>query len=209
MVNLPSTVDKRTDPDGARKERNRLNRKRGKKMETEISILFLGNTRGKVAASGAGSDKGDVKVPLPNNSGNCYVECKTSALRHEKLGAGIPLRFEWFDIIERNRIAMGHRMGILAIHFHQYSGNYIFFRTQDIPLIESISGNTYHFGGMVIDGRYSKAGKKRITDTFHRGIMLEGFKQSTGSFPNIRYETHSGQYVVVSVEDFKEILGYS
>lgn len=208
MVRMPSDVEKRTNPDEARKERNRLNRKRGRQMESDVSKIFLGNTRGKVAASGAGSDKGDVKIPLPNNSGNLYIECKTSALRHATFGAGVPLRFDWFNIIEHNRLAMGSRLGILIIHFHQYSGNYVFFRVADMSIIESISGNSYHFGGKIIDGRYTKAGKALITNTFFRTTMLEGFKQSTGSFPNIRYETFIGQFVVVSVEDFKEMLGY-
>lgn len=208
MVRMPNDVEKRTDPDAARKERNRLNRKRGKQLETEISKAFLGNTRGKVSASGAGSDKGDVKIPLPHNSGNCYIECKTSALRNPRYGSGIPIRYEWFDIIERNRIAMGHRLGTLAIHFYNYSGNYIFFRYADIPILESISGNQIVCDGKILDYRYTKAGKALVTGTLYKQVLLDGFKESKGTYPNVRYETFVGPYIIVSVDDFKNMLGY-
>lgn len=209
MVKGPTDVEKRTNPDEARRRRNALNRQRGKKMEREISKIFLGNTRGRVAFSGAGAEKGDNKIPLPNDSGYLYVECKTSELRHPQLGPGVPLRYEWFATIEKNRTAMGSKLGVLAIHFHQFSGNYIFFREDDIPLLESISGNSgYTFGGPILDYRYNKSGRPQVTDTFYRNRMLDGFRVSTGTVPNVRYDTFIARYVVCTVEDFKTLCGY-
>lgn len=209
MANGPNIVEIRTDPDATRKERNRLNRVRGKRMETMISRLFLGNTRGKVAYSGAGAEKGDNKIPLPNQSGHLYIECKSSAFVNAIYGPGVPLRYDWFDTIERHRRAMGSTFGTLALHFHNHKGYYMLFRVEDIPILESISGNSgYSFNGPHIDNRYTKQGKPRMTDKFYRGKMLEGFKLCAGTVPNIIYWTFAGPWVAVTVEDFKTLCGY-
>lgn len=209
MANDVNVVDLRTDPKEARRKINANNKKRGKIMETRISKIFLGNTRGKVAASGAGDNKGDVSIPLPNYSGNLYCECKSRASFTKSKGAHIYIPFDWFTVIEHNRKAMGSRLGVLVIHFHNYSGDYVLFRQEDIPVIEAVSGNSYIFDGPVFDGRYTKGGKELKAGNLYREKMLKGFKESTGTVPNIIFMAPSGGYVAVDLHDFKMLLGYS
>lgn len=210
MARPYNTVDKRTDPDAVRKEINRLNRQRGKQLENDVSTLFLGNRRGRIAYSGAGWEKGDCKIPLPNNGGAMYIECKCRDLKHPKLGPGAKIEYKWFPKLEQETIAMNGRLGILALRFFHQPGIYIFFRVVDIPILESVSGNSLSFSGPVIDGRFSKAGKPFVACTIYRNQLLELFRSAgeNDTAPNARYETTQNQYVIVEANEFKRFVGY-
>lgn len=206
----PGIVEMRTDPKGARREINRLNRQRAKQMETRISKLFLGTTKGKTAQSGAGMwQKGDCDVPLPNDSGKLLIECKCSSAINGTFGATLPIQYSWFDKMEREKIAMGSRLAVLCIHYHNFTGDYVLFREIDIPIIEAIAGTTYTFAGPIVDGTHNKSGKKQVTDHIHRVWVLDAFRQTENdSAPNMRYQTHGGLYVLVDAREMKRILGY-
>lgn len=200
----------RTDPEAVRKERNKNNRKRGKQLEYDLSILFLGNRRGRIAYSGAGWEKGDCKIPLPNNSGTMYIEAKSRTLKHKYLGPGAKIEYGWFEKLQRETVAMQGRLGILALRFYHQPGIYIFFRLEDVPILESVSGHTLTFSGGTIDGRCSKAGKPFVACTVFRNQILEMMKQSgpLDTAPSVKFETPYGTYVIVEAERFKTFMGY-
>lgn len=210
MTRPYNVVDKRTNPEEVRKEINRLNRQRGKQLENDVSILFLGNRRGRIAYSGAGYEKGDVRIPLPNDGGAMYVEAKCRDLKHPKLGPGAKIEYKWFSKLEQETRAMNGRLGILALRFFHQPGIYIFFRMVDIPILESVSGNVLSFSGPIIDGRFSKAGKPFVACTIYRNQLLQYFKSASpeDTAPNALYETSGGTYVITEANDFKRFVGY-
>jgi hypothetical protein len=203
-------VDMRTDPAAVRKEINRLNRQRGKQLENDVSTLFLGNRRGRIAYSGAGYEKGDCKISLPNDGGAMYVECKCRDLKHPKLGPGAKVEYKWFDKLQYETVAMQGRLGVLALRFFHQPGIYIFFRMVDIPILESVSGNSLQFSGPIIDGRFSKVGKPFVAYTLFRNFLLEQFKLAGvgDTAPNCQYATSGGTYVIVEANEFKRFVGY-
>lgn len=197
-----------TDPKEERKKRNNLNRQRAKNMESRISRLFIGNTRGKVAFSGAGWEKGDVKIPLPNQSGSLYIECKLTAKLWYKIPQ-ITVDHRWLVEVEKNRVAMGSRLGILIFHYHNCQGDYVMMREEDLDTVEQITGKRYTFTAPVSEELYLKNGKRKFIFPVVRTKLLKQFSTYTEPYGHTRFHSELGVYIIISVEDFMEMLGFT
>lgn len=209
-MNGPNIVEMRTDPKEAAKKRGRQNKQRGKQLENDVSKIFLGSTKGRVAYSGAGHEKADVKIPLPHDAGIMYVECKNRSLKHPTYGPGAKIDYEWFEKLEKERIAMQGRIGAFALRFHNQGGIYFWFRIEDIPILQSVTDTPLVFNGPIIDGRFNKSGKAVLAYTIYRTNLLNlfTFAPNTDTCPNARYATTVGMYAVVNILDFKDFMGY-
>lgn len=206
--------DLRGDPKALRKQINKDNRDRGKRMETDVCKMYTGDTRAKVAQSGAGWHKGDLELALPDSAGKVYVECKLSEMKNPTLGPVLNISYRWFDVIEKNRKSMGDRLGVLVIRYHNdltRTGTkyYVFTRVEDIPIYESISGLPYSFSGPdIIDSTQYKNGKFRSAYLLPKQQIEFGFSQTpAGEIRHTFFKAHAGMYIIVTIEDHKSMLG--
>lgn len=125
-----------------RKEINALNRDRAKRMERRVAGFLRGQ---RTILSGAWSgQKGDCTVPLISG-GNYLVECKLSA-NESKGESRIILSLEWFDKTLKDARSMNARFGVLVIHYHGKSEDYVFVPGNAMRYIA-----TYSVHGRIID----------------------------------------------------------
>lgn len=107
-------------------KQQKLNKDRAKRMERELAKALDGD---RTPMSGAGSQKGDVKLrntPL----GNIYVEAKYSAMRDKNNRPYITLQAIWFRDMIANAIKMKDNLAILIVQFHR-RGKYVFLPLKD------------------------------------------------------------------------------
>lgn len=176
-------------------------------MESRISKYLGGN---RVFGSGAFWQKGDCIIPLPNNSGEFLIECKLSGSRHKTHGATVRIEFAWFPKLQKEVPAMGVRcrFGVLVIHYQQFSGDYVFLRAEDIPIVESITGKVLSFSGATIDARYRRNGESRLGYNLSRLALLSAFSSALeNEYKHAWFQTHLDRHVIISASDFKDILG--
>ncbi len=184
-----------------RKEINRRNRMRAKEMERRLAKVFYGH---RTPMSGAGYVKGDCNLPLPNNAGAFMVECKLSSMR--TLGKPFFTIFsDWFPKIEREYKAMRSKFGMLAIHFHNVTGDYFFLHERDIEKVNASVGTAYTFmSNQTIDRYTLLSGKERKTVIISREEILP--QDTSQTIPHVWYQDSTGRYAIIDSLDFKRWL---
>lgn len=204
---IPYTSDEALRKD--RQQINKLNKSRARLMEGRVA-RYLRGTR--VPMSGAARQwKGDCIIEFTNNPGKYIVECKLSAAR--KLDDfRLRIQFDWLTKIEREAIAMNAKFAILAIHFHGYRTDFVIVKKETLELIarrytqDTYIPEIYNLINAPIskDVRYRVTGEPRTGYTLSRDALV---KSMQGTFiKGTKYLFPSGEYVILSLEHFRDLV---
>jgi hypothetical protein len=193
-----------------RKQINKQNKDRARNMENRIAKYLRGS---RVPMSGAAKQwKGDCIIPFINNPGMYLVECKLTARRTHKGTIGnMLIQVEWFTKLDNEVQAMNAKFGILIIHYHGFAGDYVFIKdtyvqkllTQyslepqykedlskllmSIDFFPKIKGHIHLLFGIT---------NKEIAENLKQLRMIKG----------MRLELPVGNYVVLPIEDFRNVV---
>lgn len=195
-----------------RKEINRLNRERAKRMEARIA-KYLGGER--VYGSGAiAKHKGDCKIPIDKDR-TYYVECKLSEMLADGEEPALKIISAWFPEMQKNVKSMDSMFGILVIHYHLKKGDYVFIRPQDLELIlNRVSEETSAaYKGLMfitlleenaLNTTQNKSGKM-IKSYVFRHSVVDKFKK-VNNLLGLGVLTLHGMYLCMPIEQFKQLM---
>jgi hypothetical protein len=117
-----------------KRERNRLNKQRSKAMERRVAKYLAGD---RTPLSGAGASKGDVVVPFTTRPGRYLVECKLT----EQFAMGQPcikISKLWLKKIQQEAEQMRALFGVLVIHYHNHTPDFVIIRGIDLAKVCSL-----------------------------------------------------------------------
>jgi len=189
-------------------KRNALNKQRAKAMERRVARYLKGS---RIPMSGAMAQyKGDVTIPFVNNPGGYLIECKLSA----QAPKGIPqirLFYSWFPKIHSEAKSMPMmKFGIVIIHYHQKSDDYVFIRRDIVEKLitkyESVFAKELAvlLDASLLDCSLSNKSfaatynlRKRLLDT--RMIEANGLK-------GMRILLPDSEYLVMYISGFRTVM---
>lgn len=227
ILKAPLTSEKQYTK--TRKEINKTNKDRARAMERRIAKYLRGS---RVPMSGAAAQwKGDCIVPLINNPGIYLVECKLTASRikssagkntekltdpsktvkSEEVG-NMAIQLKWFTKLRSEVQAMNAKFGILVIHYHNFTGDYVFI---DVEYVRRIITQYAIDQKYVIDLLhlidYGKRYEPRITgvqnkmfnmtNQFIRDIMV-----SLSTIKSFCIRLMERDYLVLPLQDYRNIV---
>jgi len=174
------------------RKRNADNRRRAAVMERRIAKYLQGS---RIPMSGAGALKGDGIVY--SKIGMYLVECKLSALFSK--GYSVPsMRFEyrWLSKLEKDVKSMRAKFGILVFHYHKTRPDYVIMRRDWF----------YHLGDDtdLIDAFVFTSDRSGYN--LRIDLLDKWLQQKPGPRSVMLWQTPVGEYVVMHLDTFKELL---
>lgn len=196
------------DPERAKKQA-KINKERGNRMERDVAKFFNQGRElvsRRTPMSGAGWIKGDNHIPLSSPPAFFVISCKTSEAEHELHGPYIPLHIKWLQELERDTNAMrsiGCRFGALVVKYHgrRKEELFTFLHTSDLDILARELNYAPERTDQVIDLRYLKNGKPKVTARLFRNRLLETYGAT--------YLFAGAEMVLVKAQDIREALWLS
>lgn len=172
---------------------NAKNRRRSKEMERRVMKELGGN---RVPMSGAGMIKGDGQVFNPR-IGYILVECKLSAGINKYGQQKIVVYYKWLEKIELERSIMNARMPILVIHHLDAKQDYVILH--------------YNYYERYLQ-TYVHDRPPLVINTGTKGTwaaMRHKLEVDLADYTNyILLESRDNNYIVLTLEYFKELISY-
>lgn len=160
--------------------------------------------------------KGDVEIPFKEHPGKYIIECKTSSA----FNAGndtpqIRILFSWLEKLQKESNAMNALFGVLVIHYFRqnFLKDFVLIRQNDVHRIADMFMPTWYSAlkeladtAPIIDIRTQRVSNKprggyniNQRETEHAMIAIEGLH-------GMRYQTPHGLYLVLYLQDFRDIM---
>lgn len=176
-----------------RSEINKRNRQRAKNHEHNIAKFLRGQ---RTPSSGAmAAYKGDVKVAWRGAS--FMVECKMSAdLQYHS--PSIKIDFTWLPKLQKDVISMQCLFGVLITHYHDTSmlRDYVFIREEDVRRFLDIDINVPEYNVSI----------KNDKEVRYFRVIQPLMERQFGNNIYIKHITPYGKYIVMHLQDFRDLL---
>lgn len=202
FVTKPRPLTSEDELKRARTEVNNTNRRRAKQMERRVANYLKGK---RVPASGAMMGmKGDCYIPLLGG-GQYLIECKLSANRDAADQPQIVLSLFWFEKIMKDARAMNARFGVLVIHYHRCSPDYVFIPEIAMKLIAakpSMGLTNINIPALDISTLNGKTRKMYKLPKHY----LEAHLVDVRGIKIALFNTPFGLWYVLSLSDFRDIM---
>ena len=172
------------------------NKRRSKTMERDVSRLLKGD---RTLMSGAGRDKGDIKVPFTYRPGHYLVECKlTAGIVNDQ--PVIHLQQYWLEKMQDESISMGSLFPILVLKYMHTRGFYVLILEKNFNKIHPALENIREIDFTPDNPRRVGIKSCRL---YHTQIV-DTLKKST--IPIYRSKFTWGTYLIMSLDTWMGII---
>lgn len=178
---------------------NATNRRRANNMEYRVAKYLRGD---RTPNSGAMSRyKGDVSIEFSH--GKYIIECKMSAAFHAQNGPNISIVLAWLQKLQNEAIAMRASFGILIIHFHNISEDYVFVREDHLHWVLEQTNKGPIVQYPPVDMRTKKNGERRsLYPILHKTLLVLNNATEYVAIPHIAPD---GIYYVMTLTQWRDL----